>query len=209
MDAAVKIPLRLGAASYIIHEDRVEIDGRDGADFLKDDARAKGATPIMCTLIPRKIWIDGKITRDANTYAGWARQVAASEHTPLIDLNDLIAQAQAQTSLTSYQMAVGFLGKCGYSLLLVYLYYKVFDLAATLGGGMNLGNNMMGAMRAIARDANSGQAARTRANTIGAGRTGGGGGSSFLDDPGDSGGGRVQVKAYCVKAHTRKVRVAV
>ena len=25
------------------------------------DARAKGATPIMCTLIPRKIWKDGKI----------------------------------------------------------------------------------------------------------------------------------------------------
>jgi lysophospholipase L1-like esterase len=56
------------------------------------DARAKGATPIMCTLIPRKIWKDGKISREADTYAGWARQVAASERTPLIDLNELIAQ---------------------------------------------------------------------------------------------------------------------
>ena len=56
------------------------------------DARAKGATPIMCTLIPRKIWKDGKIVRNADTYAGWARQVAASEQTPLIDLNELIAQ---------------------------------------------------------------------------------------------------------------------
>ena len=56
-----------------------------------EDARAKGATPIMCTLIPRKTWKDGKIVRDASTYAGWARQVAAAEHTPLIDLNENIA----------------------------------------------------------------------------------------------------------------------
>jgi len=56
------------------------------------DARAKGATPIMCTLIPRKIWKDGKIARDGATYAGWARQVAASEKTPLIDLNEIIAR---------------------------------------------------------------------------------------------------------------------
>ncbi|MGA7235117.1 MAG: rhamnogalacturonan acetylesterase [Bryobacteraceae bacterium] len=57
-----------------------------------EDARAKGATPIMCTLIPRKTWNDGRIVRNADTYAGWARQVAASKHTPLIDLNELIAQ---------------------------------------------------------------------------------------------------------------------
>ena len=57
-----------------------------------DDARAKGATPIMCTLIPRKTWKDGKIVRDANTYAGWARQVAAAEKVPVIDLNEEIAR---------------------------------------------------------------------------------------------------------------------
>jgi lysophospholipase L1-like esterase len=56
------------------------------------DARAKGATPIVCTLIPRKTWKDGKIARDGNTYAGWARQVAISEKTPLIDLNEIIAR---------------------------------------------------------------------------------------------------------------------
>jgi lysophospholipase L1-like esterase len=55
------------------------------------ETRAKGATPIMCTLIPRKTWKDGKIVRNADTYAGWARAVATSEHTPLIDLNELIA----------------------------------------------------------------------------------------------------------------------
>jgi lysophospholipase L1-like esterase len=45
----------------------------------------------MCTLIPRKTWKDGKIVRDANTYAGWARQVAEAEKVPVIDLNEEIA----------------------------------------------------------------------------------------------------------------------
>jgi lysophospholipase L1-like esterase len=56
------------------------------------DARAKRATPIVCTLIPRKIWKDGKIARDDDTYAGWARQVAVSEKAPLIDLNQIVAR---------------------------------------------------------------------------------------------------------------------
>ena len=56
------------------------------------DARAKGATPVICSLIPRKIWKDGKITRNKDTFAGWAAQVAAAEKTPFVDLNELIAQ---------------------------------------------------------------------------------------------------------------------
>ena len=56
------------------------------------EARAAGATPIMCTLIPRKTWKDGKIARNAADYAGWARDVADAEHVPVIDLNELIAR---------------------------------------------------------------------------------------------------------------------
>jgi lysophospholipase L1-like esterase len=56
-----------------------------------EDTRAKGATPILCTMIPRKIWKDGKIVRNDNDYAGWARQVAIAEHVGLIDLNAIIA----------------------------------------------------------------------------------------------------------------------
>lgn len=56
-----------------------------------DDAKAKGVTPIICTLIPRKIWKDGKIVRNDDTYAGWARTVAAEEKVGLIDLNKRIA----------------------------------------------------------------------------------------------------------------------
>ena len=56
------------------------------------DTRAKGATPIVCSLIPRKIWKDGKIVRDSASYAGWAADVAQSEDVPFIDLNEMIAR---------------------------------------------------------------------------------------------------------------------
>jgi lysophospholipase L1-like esterase len=57
------------------------------------DARAKGATPIVCSLIPRKIWTDdGKIKRNKADYAGWAAQVAQAEKTGFIDLNETIAR---------------------------------------------------------------------------------------------------------------------
>ncbi len=56
------------------------------------DIRAKGATPIVCSLVPRKIWDkNGKIARNKDSFAGWAQQVAASEKIAFIDLNELIA----------------------------------------------------------------------------------------------------------------------
>ncbi len=55
------------------------------------DTKAKGATPIVCSMIPRKIWKDGKIVRNSSDYAGWAAEVARSEHVPFVDLNEIIA----------------------------------------------------------------------------------------------------------------------
>lgn len=56
------------------------------------DTRAKGATPVICSLIPRKAWDKhGKINRNANDYAGWAAEVARQEKVDFIDLNELIA----------------------------------------------------------------------------------------------------------------------
>ncbi len=55
------------------------------------DARRKGATPIICSLVPRKIWKDGKIVRSRDSYAGWAAQAAAAEDAPFVDLNEIIA----------------------------------------------------------------------------------------------------------------------
>lgn len=55
--------------------------------------RARGATPVICSPIPRKNWgADGKTVRAAGDYAGWARQVAAQEKVGFIDLNDNIAR---------------------------------------------------------------------------------------------------------------------
>jgi len=57
------------------------------------ETRARQATPIVCSLIPRKRWgADGRIQRAHATFAGWAGQVAAAEHVGFIDLNELIAR---------------------------------------------------------------------------------------------------------------------
>lgn len=55
------------------------------------DAKAAGVTPIVCTLVPRKTWKDGKIVRSSDSYAAWAREVAQQEGVPCIDLNELVA----------------------------------------------------------------------------------------------------------------------
>ncbi len=56
------------------------------------DARAKGATPIVCSPVPRKIWKGGRIERSSRTYQKWAAEVAAQEKTGYIDLNEIIAR---------------------------------------------------------------------------------------------------------------------
>jgi len=56
------------------------------------DALAKGATPIVCSPIPRKIWQDGKVVRNADNYGGWARQVAEQTNAEFVDLNEIIAK---------------------------------------------------------------------------------------------------------------------
>lgn len=55
------------------------------------EAKAKGATPMVCSLIPHNIWKNGRVVRNKKDYAGWARQVAISADVPFLDLNDIIA----------------------------------------------------------------------------------------------------------------------
>jgi len=55
------------------------------------DTKAKGATPVVVSLIPRNIWKDGKIGRAADSYAGWAKEVAAQGGASFIDFNSLLA----------------------------------------------------------------------------------------------------------------------
>jgi lysophospholipase L1-like esterase len=55
------------------------------------DAQAKGATPLVCSLIPRQTWKDGRIVRSKDSYAGWAGQAAQAAGAAFIDLNEIIA----------------------------------------------------------------------------------------------------------------------
>jgi hypothetical protein len=55
------------------------------------ETREKGATPIICSLVPRKIWKDGRIVRASGDYGGWAKEIAGSENALFVDLNELIA----------------------------------------------------------------------------------------------------------------------
>jgi lysophospholipase L1-like esterase len=55
------------------------------------DTKAKGATPIVCSLIPRNDWTDGKVRRAGASYGGWAKEAAKQGEALFIDLNSLIA----------------------------------------------------------------------------------------------------------------------
>lgn len=57
------------------------------------EAREKGATPVICSLIPRKRWEpNGSIQRGIASHAGWAAEAAKQENVLFIDLNELIAR---------------------------------------------------------------------------------------------------------------------
>jgi rhamnogalacturonan acetylesterase len=48
------------------------------------DVRDRGASPILCSLVPRKIWKDGHIVRDE--HADW------TTNTPFLDLKAIVAR---------------------------------------------------------------------------------------------------------------------
>ena len=55
------------------------------------DTKAKGATPIVCSLIPRNTWRDGKVARGTGSYGTWAADAAKQGDALFIDLNGIIA----------------------------------------------------------------------------------------------------------------------
>jgi rhamnogalacturonan acetylesterase len=55
------------------------------------DTKAKGATPIVCSLIPRNDWSGGKVIRSVNSHGQWAREAAQAGGTQFIDLNSFVA----------------------------------------------------------------------------------------------------------------------
>jgi lysophospholipase L1-like esterase len=55
------------------------------------DTKSKDATPIVCSLVARNIWKDGKVDRATDTYTKWAGEIAKEEGAHFIDLNHLVA----------------------------------------------------------------------------------------------------------------------
>lgn len=57
------------------------------------DAKARGINPIICTPVPRKVWMSDnqRIKRATNSYPQWAVMVARQAGVPLIDLHELVA----------------------------------------------------------------------------------------------------------------------
>ncbi|RZK16850.1 MAG: rhamnogalacturonan acetylesterase, partial [Flavobacterium sp.] len=53
------------------------------------EAKQKGAIPIVCSFVPREKWKEGKVNRDID-YVNWAREVAKKEGVFFIDLNQII-----------------------------------------------------------------------------------------------------------------------
>jgi len=54
------------------------------------DAKAKGATPIVLSPVPRKIWKEGKIIRAASDYGRWAAEAAQAGGSAFVDLNEIV-----------------------------------------------------------------------------------------------------------------------
>jgi len=60
------------------------------------EAKAKGATPIILSMIPRNQWKDGKVVRASDTFGKWAAEVAQTEGVFFIDLNSISADKYDQ-----------------------------------------------------------------------------------------------------------------
>jgi lysophospholipase L1-like esterase len=56
------------------------------------DAKAKGATPIVLSMIPRNNWADGKVRRASGSYGKWAKEAAEGGGALFIDLNEISAR---------------------------------------------------------------------------------------------------------------------
>lgn len=83
-------------------EDSVQLTWKDGTietvhsygwylrKFVRE-AKSKGAVPIICSMIPRKEFADGKVKRADKDFGKWAKEVAESEGVYFVDLNAITA----------------------------------------------------------------------------------------------------------------------
>lgn len=57
-----------------------------------EETKAKGAHPIVVSLIPRNMWQSGKVQRNDKDYALWAKQTAEMTKSAFIDFNQILAK---------------------------------------------------------------------------------------------------------------------
>lgn len=91
-----------------IGEEMQEITGADGKPetvhtfgwYMRKfiaDTKAKSATPVVLSPVPRNIWKNGKVERASENYGKWAREVAAGEKVFFVDLNEITARQYEKT----------------------------------------------------------------------------------------------------------------
>lgn len=56
------------------------------------DAKAKGAIPIVLSLVPRDRWHEGRVIRSDKDYGLWARQAAEQSGAYFMDLNEIVSR---------------------------------------------------------------------------------------------------------------------
>ncbi len=85
-----------------IGKDSVQLTWKDGTpetvytygQYLRkfiDEARAKGAIPIVLSMIPRNDWKDDKVVLADKDFGLWAQQVAEEKNATFINLNKITA----------------------------------------------------------------------------------------------------------------------
>ena len=71
----------------------------------------------------------------------------------LLNISAITALMTGTTDYLAFRpVAAVMAAKIGSAALLIYMFFKVFDLAAALGGGLNMGNNLVAGARAISHD---------------------------------------------------------
>lgn len=61
-----------------------------------EEIRACGATPVICSPVPRKKWDNRAIIRGVDSHGDWAEQLAKAEDVAFVDLESRIADAYDQ-----------------------------------------------------------------------------------------------------------------
>lgn len=56
------------------------------------DTKARGATPVVLSPVPRNIWKDDKVIRASTDYGKWAAEAAKAGSALFIDLNEIVAK---------------------------------------------------------------------------------------------------------------------